>query len=467
VSKENSDHIRTEMLIHSKQAGASFTGSGDGNNLPVPCEPEDMPNGINPEPGSMERQRQLEGQLAKRTQELRQKENELQRKTTELQRRTTELQQREREAHRANRWLVVAVSAVFLVLLAAVVPLSVLYGKKKNHSPTTTTLTISTWSSADAVPVTDSKLGAAAVVLGDMFALPSSTGPESKIVYNSNNGKICVRVKTESSWHNNVQCVEGANPLPNSPLTMLDWIGGPSIFFFTADHILSGIDYVPQNDTWKPSSVIENKIRVHDQSQIASVTWLNGASAWIYYQDLDEQIREIGLDDYRDLTWREGSVGPLGIGNAGSGIGVSRWLNGTDEVEELFYEQRDGGIAGKMYMMSAWQPDYYTVEGTPGNVPDGAGITITTVTEGVNSTILLAYVANSGFLNVQARRTTDVNYGGFSSPVQLVEGDGHSNIGLAAIGSLGVARIHFVVGQKVLELSSEDPMGKNWTTITL
>ena len=172
---------------------------------------------------------------------------------------------------------------------------------------------------------------------------------------------------------------------------------------------------------WRPSSVIENKIRVHDQSQIASVAWLNGTSTWIYYQDLDEQIREIGLDDYRDLKWRDGSVGSLGIGMTGSGIGVSRWVNRTGEVEEVFFQRGNGSIAGRMYMMSAWQPDYYTIEGTPNNVPDGASITIATVTERANSTILLAYVAKSGFLNVQARRTTDVNYRGFSSPVQLVE----------------------------------------------
>jgi hypothetical protein len=248
---------------------------------------------------------------------------------------------------------------------------------------------------------------------------------------------------------------------------MLDWIGGPSIYFFTADYLLSGIDYVPQNKSWRPSSIIENKIRVHNQSQIASVPWLNGTSAWIYYQDLDEQIRELGLDDYRDSTWRDGSVGPLGIGQVGSGIGVTRWVNGTDEVEEVFFQLANGAIGGRMYMMSAWTPDYYVIEGTPDNVPVGASITVATVTEGAASTILLAYVANSGFLNVQTRGTTDLNYAEFSSPVQLVEGDGQSNIGLAAVGSLGVASIYFVKGQEILELSSQNSTGGNWTTVTL
>jgi hypothetical protein len=127
-----------------------------------------------------------------------------------------------------------------LVPIAAVVALGVLYGKAKNHP--SITLTVSTSPSADAVPVADSKLGAAAIVLGNMFALPSSAGPESKVVYNGDKAMICVRLKTESLWHSTVQCIEEANPLPNSPLTMLDGIGGPSIYFFTADHFLSGKD---------------------------------------------------------------------------------------------------------------------------------------------------------------------------------------------------------------------------------
>jgi hypothetical protein len=149
----------------------------------------------------------------------------------------------------------------------------------------------------------------------------------------------------------------------------------------------------------------------------------------------------------------------LGIGKVGTGIGVSRWLNGTDEVEELFFQVINGAIAGRMFKMDAWQPDYYAIEGTPENILDGASITATTVTEGVNSTILLAYIAESGFLNMQARRTMDGNYGGFSSPVELVEGDGNSNTGLAAVRSLGVASIYFMNEQKPLELSSENPMG--------
>jgi hypothetical protein len=124
------------------------------------------------------------------------------------------------------------VFVALLVAIAVVVALGVLYGMAKKHSVSIVTLTVSTLPSADAVPVADSKLGAAAMVLSNMFAPPSSTRLESKVVYNGDSAMICVRIKAESSWHNTVQCIEGANPLPNSPLTMGDRIGGPSIYFF-------------------------------------------------------------------------------------------------------------------------------------------------------------------------------------------------------------------------------------------
>jgi len=117
--------------------------------------------------------------------------------------------------------------------------------------------------------------------------------------------------------------VKDANPLPNSPITIADWFGGPSIYFFTADHLLSGIDHIPQNDTWKLSSIASYQIRVHERSRIASMAWLNSSASWIYYQEPNEQIREFGIDDYRDISWREGSAGALYKAKVGSAIGVS------------------------------------------------------------------------------------------------------------------------------------------------
>jgi hypothetical protein len=58
----------------------------------------------------------------------------------------------------------------------------------------------------------------------------------------------------------------------------------------------------------------------------------NGTSAWVYYQDVNSQVREIGIDDYRDDVWRDGSVGPLGSAMNGTGLGVARWLKDGGEV---------------------------------------------------------------------------------------------------------------------------------------
>ena len=246
-----------------------------------------------------------------------------------------ERQELKEQRRKPLRMFGIIIGLISLLLLVLVATLAGLYAKEKgrHHPPPpqpTGNLSVSTSAFGDVSPVTDTKLGALSVILAEMFASPSSSGPKSEVVYNGDNGQICIRVKSGPTWRDNVQCVEGANPLPNSPITILDWLGGPSIYFFTADHILSGIDHIPQNNSWRFSSVTNHNILVHNQSQIASLTWLNGTSAWIYYQDPNEQIREFGIDDYRDSTWRDGSWGPLGRAQIGSGIGVARWLNGTD-----------------------------------------------------------------------------------------------------------------------------------------
>src|SRR2546423_1670888 len=227
VAKEGSYLIRTEMLTHSKQAGPSSTGPGGTNIRLGRHELEDNTP-------LRERLLLLEQELANRTQELADRTQELQQRQNDLQQSQNDLQQSQNdlqqfrdnlqqcrdnlqqrrnnlrqcqidlqqsreEINMMKRWLVGIVSAAFIVLVATVVPLGVFYGKAKNHCLTNATLRTSTWSAADAVPVTDSKLGAAAILLGNMFAPPSPVGPESKVVYNGDNGKICVRVKTESS----------------------------------------------------------------------------------------------------------------------------------------------------------------------------------------------------------------------------------------------------------------------------
>ncbi|KAH0562827.1 hypothetical protein GP486_002542 [Trichoglossum hirsutum] len=187
-------------------------------------------------------------------------------------------------------WLVLTA-----LLLAATIALTVRYaGLKRQQS--SLIITITTPLVGDALPIVNSSLGAAAIVLGSFFSITTSPNkPLIKAVYDGG-GKLCVRTE-DSSWRRLVQCVEGANPKPHTPLMMLDRIGGPSIYFITAENLLSGIDNTHTNDTWKLSNLINFRRKVHEQSQLTSITWLNGSSAGVHFQDPDLQLREFGKDD--------------------------------------------------------------------------------------------------------------------------------------------------------------------------
>ncbi len=171
------------------------------------------------------------------------------------------------------------------------------------------------------------------------------------------------------------------------------------------------------------------------------------------------------MDDYRDLLWRDGSVGPLAEAQPGTGIGVVRWTNGTDETEEVFFQVLSGGIQGRMYAEKRWG-DTYSVDGTPQNVPSGASLTATLISGNASSTVLLAYIAESGFLNVQTRGTTNnTKFNAFTTPTQLIESNGHSRTGLGSVGSFGDARIIFVKDQKIFEVSNTNATAtSNWNT---
>ncbi|KAI9773255.1 MAG: hypothetical protein M1839_002167 [Geoglossum umbratile] len=366
----------------------------------------------------------------------------------------------ERKLHRLKLQFIL--SLVFLtVALALIIALSVPHGIlwKLWRRPLDGSLVVTTVPSSDFPPITNSGLGAANLVLGNYF-FPSQE-PETKAVYDAGGGKLCIRAKSGPTWRQTVQCVASTNAKGGTPLTMLDWIGGPSIFYLTNDNLLSGIDHVPKNDTWRVSSIAKYKVKAHALSQLGSVACLNGTSAWVHYQGPDGQIYQFGMDDYRDQSWRGGSTGPLALAQVGAGIGITRWLNGTNEVEELFFQSPNGAIHARMYVNSAWLPDIYTIQGTPQNVPDGASISVATVNLGAsNSVLLLSYVAKSGFLNIQTRGTANTSdYLAFNSPIQLPQESGKSRVGLAVVSS---SRIRMVVGQKIVELSSNDPASSNW-----
>ncbi|KAI9855036.1 MAG: hypothetical protein M1813_000580 [Trichoglossum hirsutum] len=350
-----------------------------------------------------------------------------------------------------------------LAALAVIIALAVLYASLKKRQPPS--LTITTPLVGGALPIVDAGLGAAAVVLGTFF---SPTKQHVKVVYDGG-GKLCIRTE-DPSWRNSVQCVEGADPKKGTPLTMLDWIGGPTVFFVTARNFLSSIDNAYTNDTWKLSNLIDSRIEVHEQSQLASITFLNGTAGRVHFQSPSLMLREYGKYDYRDEIWSSGSTGDLGRSRIGTGIAAIRRFEGENEVEELFSESDSGVLQGRIFANSAWDLEPFSVDYTLKNVSTGSSIGAATVKQGNDSVVLLAYGGSTGFLTVQTRKTTNLSrsdYHAFTPPIQLVQGDGRPRTGLAAISWQDQARLYFVNENKILELSSANASTANWTTATV
>ncbi len=123
------------------------------------------------------------------------------------------------------------------------------------------------------------------------------------------------------------------------------------------------------------------------------MTWLNGTSSWLYYQDINSQIREFGLDDYRDyIGGRNGSNGPLGLALTGAGIGTARWwlLSDGSEVLEIYFQVSGGTLHGKLYLEYAWTSDTYAVDGTSNSFSEGAALTSTVIHQNNSTLVLLA-----------------------------------------------------------------------------
>ena len=269
-----------------------------------------------------------------------------------------------------NRWLHLLFSLTVSLLIGLIVALS-LYLKLKNNTITEATMPTPTMLPQTRIlPIAESSIGIAQVVIGTYFSTAASSVLQTKVVYNGGNGQICVRTESQNEW-SNVQCLDGANPRADTPLTVLDWLGGPSIYFINADNYLSGIDYIPPDDTWQFSTVRDQKRLTHPHSQLSSVTWFNGTSSWLYYQDIDSQLREFGANDYRDVTWRDGSTGPLGLALPGTGIGTSKWwlLSDGSEVPEEFIEVSGAALHGPVYFVAGkaghpWVADSYPANDT-------------------------------------------------------------------------------------------------------
>lgn len=118
--------------------------------------------------------------------------------------------------------------------------------KLKKSGKMETLMPIPTFSPQPSIlPNIDSFICAGEAVIGTYFSTTASGVLQTKLASNAG-GKICIHAKSGTDWLN-VQCLEGANPRANTPLAFLDWLGGPSICFITADNFLSGLDHMPVN----------------------------------------------------------------------------------------------------------------------------------------------------------------------------------------------------------------------------
>jgi hypothetical protein len=167
-------------------------------------------------------------------------------------------------------------------------------------------------------------------------------------------------------------------------------------------------------------------------------------------------------------VWREGALGPLGLALQGTGIGADRYLLNGGEVLEVFIQTDIDAIHGRVYMNSVWDASFYYVNGTEEGLGPDVSLTATTMEEPAPSSlkVLLAWVSESGFVNVQSRDTMNVTeYNAFSAAKQLFEGDGGVQPGLAATGVYCGAQVYVAAEEKNLELQSGgDDLGANWTT---
>jgi hypothetical protein len=77
-------------------------------------------------------------------------------------------------------------------------------------------------------PIPDSSLEAADVIIGTYFSTADAGVPQTKFAHNDGEARICVQTKSGTDWlASHVQCLEEANPRSDTPLTVLDWLGGP------------------------------------------------------------------------------------------------------------------------------------------------------------------------------------------------------------------------------------------------
>ncbi|EPE35308.1 Fucose-specific lectin [Glarea lozoyensis ATCC 20868] len=374
------------------------------------------------------------------------------------------------------------VGAVFVALIAIIIALGVLVSRNKvapacpplNNSTGTETSgpiqivpLVSNNPPGSVLSQTES-IAATDVILGTFFA-PNIDKPQTRVVFDGGNGKLCVRTKLGAAFIPQVKCIEGTNAKVSTPIQLVDWLGGPTIVYITSDNHLAGYNHVPNNDSWILSPLGSTNITVHPKSQLSSVTWLNGTSLWIYYQGTDGQLREWGLDDYRDISFREGSAGPLGAAVAGSFFGATRYVVGDSEFEEACYQATNGALHCRRYANAIWGSEVFTIAGTETGLALPASFDYTTVIDPVTrvSSLAVAYIKQNGFVTVQSRSTANgTDLGAFGPGIQVTQGDGSSTAGLVITGETGTVNIYLkrspVSGGKIYQYSSNVSMTA-WT----
>lgn len=131
--------------------------------------------------------------------------------------------------HKYWRYISPTLTVCLLAVLIAIIVLY-LHTKKNDIAPLKLAITIA--QQATALPMIDSALAAAKIVWGSYFTTLSASGSphNTKLVYTTGSGAICIRTKTFGSWLSSIQCITNLSPKPHTPLAVLDWLGGPSIY---------------------------------------------------------------------------------------------------------------------------------------------------------------------------------------------------------------------------------------------
>jgi len=145
-----------------------------------------------------------------------------------------------------RRWRFTVVG-IIACLAAIIVALAILFANKKHGTTVSITniLTVTSFQPSEVLPVSGSSLGARDVILGTYFSNSITEKPQTKVVWDAGNGRLCVKTKLGATWLLNVDCVDGAKPKKNTPITLVDWLGGPSIGYLTEENYLSSINFAP------------------------------------------------------------------------------------------------------------------------------------------------------------------------------------------------------------------------------